>query len=254
MSGMTMAGKILAFVFDMDGVLIDSHATHRLAWKRFLQHEGKSVSDDELAFILEGRTRSEILRHFLGELGETELHVHGRHKDEIFRSLEHHIRPLPGVMAFLEKLRQSGARLAIATSASEIRTASTIERLGLGGYFEAVITASDVQQGKPHPAVYQLACERLETVPSASMAFDDAPAGVQAATSAGMRCIGVAQDERCEVLLRAGAEDVIADFASTKLKMIEAAVMRTPMMPNRDESLHLQGFGADATLPDTPDR
>lgn len=237
---MTLTREILAFVFDMDGVLIDSHAAHRLAWKQFLQHEGKSVADAELAFILEGRTRSEILRHFLGDMHDTALQTHGRRKDEIFRALEHEICPIPGVIAFLERLRRSGARLAIATSASEIRTASTVERLGLGGYFEAVITASDVLQGKPHPAVYQLACERLHTAPSAAMAFDDAPAGIQAAATAGLRCIGVAKHKMRESLLQAGAEKVIPDFACPEVEFIWSTMMGSSIVVRDDESLHCQ--------------
>jgi beta-phosphoglucomutase len=133
-----------AFVFDMDGVLINSHSAHRQAWREFLCSEGVEVSDDELAFILEGRTRSEILRRFLGDLTAAELQQYGRRKDDFFRSLEHQIEPIPGVLWLLERLMRQGMSLAVATSASEIRTFATIERLGLGGCFDAVVTASDV--------------------------------------------------------------------------------------------------------------
>jgi beta-phosphoglucomutase len=62
-----------AVVFDMDGVLIDSHPAHRAAWKEFLHSQNIDFSEADLNFILEGRTRSEILRHFLGELSEAEI-------------------------------------------------------------------------------------------------------------------------------------------------------------------------------------
>jgi HAD superfamily hydrolase (TIGR01509 family) len=231
-----MGQQIRAFVFDMDGVLIDSHSTHRRAWKEFLQSEGRRVSDQELAFILEGHTRSEILRHFLGNLEEEELLAYGSRKDDIFRSLEHEIHAVDGVVAFLEKLRRIGVNLAIATSASEIRTASTIERLGLGGCFDAVITASDVELGKPDPAVYRLACERLNILPSDAIAFDDAHAGVQAAKAAGMRCIGVANRDLREHLLEAGAEAVIADFACAEFRRAEASLLNGGAALESDES------------------
>jgi HAD superfamily hydrolase (TIGR01509 family) len=204
--------KVRAVVFDMDGVLIDSHPVHRAAWTEFLNMRGCNVSDNEFNFILEGHTRSEILRHFFGVLSDSDLLAYGKQKDEIFRALEREIAPVPGVLSFIEKLRQGDVAIAIATSASEIRTSSTIERLGLGGRFEAVITASDVETGKPDPAVYRLACERISIPPGEAVAFDDAPAGIQAALSASMRCIGIASNGIAARLFEAGAEQVIPNF------------------------------------------
>lgn len=205
-------GAIQAVVFDMDGVLIDSHPAHRAAWREFLRVMGREVSETELAFILEGRTRSEILRHFFGDLEDDELQEYGKCKDEIFRGMERQVAPIRGVLAFIEDLRHREIVIAVATSASEIRTFSTIERLGLGGSFEAVITASDVLAGKPDPEVYRLACERLAIAPESALAFDDACAGIQAARSARMRSIGVSNNGHSHELLQAGAERVISDF------------------------------------------
>jgi len=221
-----MKGELRAFIFDMDGVLIDSHSAHRKAWREFLRGEGVEVSDDELAFILEGRTRSEILRRFLGDLPTSELQKCGRRKDDFFRCLEHQIKPVSGVLQFLEQLIQRGLSLAVATSASEIRTFATIERLGLGGCFDAVVTASDVEEGKPDPAVYRLACQRLEISPHFAMAFDDARAGVQAAKSAGMRCLGLASNGLMEQLLLAGAEAVVPSFACPEFKAIAKEIFK----------------------------
>ena len=228
-----MKRELQAFVFDMDGVLINSHAAHRRAWREFLRGEGVRLSDDELGFILEGRTRTEILRHFLGDLTDTELQKYGHCKDDFFRSLEHSIEPVPGILPLLEKLARRGLALAVATSASEIRTFATIERLGLGGCFAAVVTASDVKQGKPDPAVYRLACERLDISPELAIAFDDAPAGVLAARKAGMRCIGVGSNCLGEELLHAGAEMVVSNFACPEFESI-SGMMFTNETPEKD--------------------
>jgi len=207
-------GKVIrGVVFDMDGVLVNSHPVHRAAWRQFLQSIGTEVSEHELAFILEGRTRTEILRHYLGDLPEEDLQRYGRRKDEIFRGMEHEITLIAGVLEFVRQLNSRGIACAVATSASEIRTSSTIERIGLGGCFEAVVTAGDVEAGKPDPAVYRLACERLNVSPQAALAFEDACAGVQSAISAGLRCIGLASNGLRTQLLEMGAEQVIADFA-----------------------------------------
>jgi len=73
-------------VFDMDGVLIDSHPVHRIAWSKFLATVGKSVSEEGLGFILAGRRREEILRHFLGDLPEIEpVRCHEQHDETPIR-------------------------------------------------------------------------------------------------------------------------------------------------------------------------
>ena len=215
--------QIHAVVFDMDGVLIDSHPAHRAAWREFLRLMGREVSELELAFILDGRQRAEILRHFFGHLDDQELQDYGRRKDEIFRGMERHIAPVRGVLDFITELNRRGIVMAVATSASEIRTFSTIERMGLGGCFAAVITASDVLAGKPDPAVYQLACKRMGIAPYAALAFEDASAGIEAAKSAGMRCIGVARNGLTASLLQSGAERVIPHFEGLALDFLAQA-------------------------------
>jgi HAD superfamily hydrolase (TIGR01509 family) len=213
--------NIRAVVFDMDGVLINSHPAHLAAWKAFLRSMGRDLADDELSFILEGRTRNEILRHFLGDLSDSDLQEFGKQKDEIFRLREHEIPAIPGVVDFLTALNGSDIVRAVATSASEIRTVSTIERMGLSEHFEAVITASDVSAGKPDPTVYRLACERLNVSPAQALAFDDAPAGIQSAKSAGMRCIGVSSNGFSRQLLETGAERVIPNFVGLSLEALK---------------------------------
>src|SRR4051794_14831159 len=99
-------GEIRAFVFDMDGVLIDSHPAHFAAWKKFFRTLSINVREQDLAFILEGRTRAEILRHFIGERTDSEIAEYGRRKDEIFRAMEPDIRPFPGIMSFLVELER----------------------------------------------------------------------------------------------------------------------------------------------------
>ena len=214
---MSAIARIHGVVFDMDGVLINSHPAHLTAWKAFLCSVGYQVSDAELSFVLEGRTRSEILCHFLGDLPQHALQEYGKQKDEIFRSMEHKIEAVPGVVEFLGVLAKERIAVAIATSASEIRTFSTIERMGISEHFETVITASDVVTGKPDPMVYRLACERLGVSPEQSIAFDDAPAGIQSAKLAGMRCVGISQNGLARKLLETGAEKIIPDFIGFSL-------------------------------------
>jgi HAD superfamily hydrolase (TIGR01509 family) len=216
-----------AIVFDMDGVIIDSHPAHRKAWRLFLRTLGKQVSEEELAFILDGHKRNDILRHFLGDLPEAELLGYGELKDDYFRRASLSVKPLRGVLRFMQQLRSEGILLGLATSASPSRTFSTLERMNVRHYFSTVITAADVSHGKPDPAVYRLACDRLNVDYGNVLAFEDAVSGIQAAREAGLKCAGVARSPRAEELLLAGAEFVIENFAGLSLGILKSKLVPT---------------------------
>ena len=209
-------------VFDMDGVVIDSHPAHRAAWKAFLEAVGKTVSDSELNIILDGGKREEILKHFLGELSPEQVFEYGRRKDEILRSHAVALEPMAGVVGFLDQLCAAGVGLALATSAGRHRVYDTLEELGIEHYFATIVTGDDVLAGKPDPAIYRLAAERMKQNPEHLLAVEDAVSGVKAARSAGMRCVGVAQNGRAAALRLAGADPIIQDFRSLSFMQVQA--------------------------------
>jgi HAD superfamily hydrolase (TIGR01509 family) len=204
---------IEGIVFDMDGVLIDSHPVHKRAWKKFLDTLGMRVSDEDLSFILEGRRREEILRYFLGDLPDSQIAKYGNQKDQFFEKHVDEVRLIPGVERFLNELKSLGLKTAVATSASASRTLGTLRRLGMIEAFAAIVTGDDVVVGKPDPEVYSLASRRVGLAPEKLLVFEDAPCGVEAARLARMRCVGVTSNGRAELLRRSGAEFVIRDFA-----------------------------------------
>jgi HAD superfamily hydrolase (TIGR01509 family) len=217
---MVNANMLEGIIFDMDGVLIDSHPVHRAAWRKFLRTVGKDIGSEDLDFILEGRRREEILRHFFGELPEETVAEYGRRKDQLFQEDFDRVRPVPGIQTFLEKLKTAGMPAGIATSASSGRTWATLRALNLEDVFVAVVTGDDVSAGKPDPAVYRLAAKEMSLPPEELLVLEDAPCGVQAARSAGMRCIGVATNGRTDALLQAGAERVIPNFVGMSVKKV----------------------------------
>ena len=204
--------QLRAVIFDMDGVIVDSHPAHRKAWRQFLRTFGREVSDVELDFILDGRKRADILRHFLGELSDVEVLEYGKRKDEFFRHSFSEVNLLPGVTELLDHLSSNGIATAIATSASENRTRSTLDRLRLTDRFSVIVTEGDVVRGKPDPAVYRLACQRLGVKARHALAIEDAASGIRAAKAANLVCIGVADRDRSEMLSSAGADRVMENF------------------------------------------
>jgi beta-phosphoglucomutase len=213
-------------VFDMDGVVINSHPAHRAAWKSFLESVGRSVSNEELEIILDGGKREEILKHFLGgELNPEQITEYGKRKDEILRKHGSKLEPMTGVLDFLNQVLHSGIRLALATSASRNRAYATLEELGLSHYFDTIVTGDDVASGKPDPAIYRLAASRMEESSDHLVAVEDAVSGVKAARAAGLLCVGIAHNGRAGALRSAGANPIIEDFRSLSLAQLQASFL-----------------------------
>src|SRR5215813_8249175 len=111
-------GMLRAVIFDLDGVIVDSHPAHLQAWKRFFRSIDKDVTDTDLEFVLEGYKREVILRHFLGELSAGELKYYGERKDALFRGALDQVRPVTGFDAFFQSVQAAGLPVALASSAS----------------------------------------------------------------------------------------------------------------------------------------
>jgi HAD superfamily hydrolase (TIGR01509 family) len=231
-------GQLLGVIFDMDGVLVDSHAVHRKAWRLFFQTLRREVLESELDFILDGRKRADILRHFLGNCSGPELEEFGRRKDCIFRQMQLEVTPVPGAVRVVRELQRSGVALAMATSASRSRACSTLVELGLQNCFQVVVTGEDVLLGKPDATIYRLACKRIEIEPERVLAVEDAISGIRAAVGAGLRCLGVALHETPESLTAAGAVHVVRDFESVSVHDLEGILLRSDRV-----SLHAAAAG-----------
>jgi HAD superfamily hydrolase (TIGR01509 family) len=201
-------------VFDFDGVLVDSHPAHIRAWKKFLESMGRAVSEEQLQFVLDGRRRDDILRHFLGELSDDQLVEYGHRKEQIFRNEATDVRLIDGLLSFLDDLEAAQLILSIASSGSKGRLEFLLRQLDLRRRFRVVITGDKVAHGKPDPALFLRAAQDSGVEPFELIAFEDAVSGVKAATSAGMRCIGIAHLDRASLLLEAGANLVVPDFLS----------------------------------------
>jgi HAD superfamily hydrolase (TIGR01509 family) len=207
-------------IFDMDGVLADTHPIHRRAWREFLYEQGRSVSEKELDYIEEGHKLKEMMIHFLGPLSPSELSAHGERKRQLFYMADAEVRTFPGVVALLRELRGVGIPTAVATSASRVRAHTLLAKLGLEQYFRFIVTGDDVDLGKPDPAIFSRAAQLMDVAPESCLVIEDSSAGVQAANAAGMTCLGIATGERASALLRAGAARIVADLSGLSLQRL----------------------------------
>jgi HAD superfamily hydrolase (TIGR01509 family) len=208
-------------VFDLDGVIVDSHPLHKQAWRSFLTYLGKEVSKAELDFIFEGRKRREILIHFLGELSESDIQLYGNKKDEFFRQASADLKPISGSLEFIKTVRQAELSMAVATSASRQRAEWTLEQLELAECFGVVVSGDDVALGKPNPAIYRIAAQRLSLSPKFLLAVEDSVSGVRSAVSAGLLCIAISPPENAGPLKEAGADRVVPTLMNLSIRDLE---------------------------------
>ena len=208
-------------IFDMDGVLIDSHSLHKKVWAKFLTSLNRPPTEEDLDFVLDGRKRGEILQHFLGDLSPEQLWEYGQRKDEIYWQFSTELRTITGVEEFLGALSAEGIPMAVATSASSGRARDTLAHLGILPHFSILITGDDVDKGKPDPEIFVRAAEKLDLTPKNLLVVEDAVSGVKAAKSARMKCLGIAANGRGELLSEAGADRVIADYREISLRDVQ---------------------------------
>ena len=208
-------------IFDMDGVLIDSHPLHKKVWAKFLTSLDRAPTEEDLDFVLDGRKRGEILQHFLGDLSPDQLWEYGQRKDEIYWQFSTELRTITGVENFLGALSAEGIPMAVATSASSGRARDTLAHLGILPHFSILITGDDVDKGKPDPEIFVRAAEKLDLTPKNLLVVEDAVSGVKAAKSARMKCLGIAANGRGELLSEAGADRVIADYREISLRDVQ---------------------------------
>ena len=184
---------ICAVLWDLDGTLVDSAEYHWLAWCEALSAAGHSFDKDYLVATF-GQRNDRILRAMLGpDATDAEIQRIADDKEARYRDLvrKRGIELLPGAELWLKRLRASGWRQALATSAPRANVAAMVEVLGLTEYFGAIVAAEDVQRGKPDPQVFLQAAQRLGAPTYCCVVVEDAAAGVEGARNAGMRSIGV---------------------------------------------------------------
>jgi beta-phosphoglucomutase family hydrolase len=210
-----------AAIFDMDGVIIDSHPIHKKTWRKFLKLLDKEISEEDLNFVMDGRKREEILRHFLGELSDEEVRLLGHQKEQLFRQEAADIKVTEGLYDVLQQLSAAEIKLGVASSGSESRINYVLDLFHLRHYFEAIVTGNQVTAGKPDPTIFRVTCDRLRVRPTETLVFEDSVSGVKAAKAAGMRCVGLATNGVIATLLEVGADHIIPDFSSVSFDLMQ---------------------------------
>ena len=212
------------FIFDMDGVVIDSNPYHKIAWESFLDGQGYAYDDQTFEKMLSGRTGPTSLKLLFGDDLSEELleqyleEVDGKYQS-ILRNMEK-VTPIAGVHDFISRVKNGRHRLALATSAPPLNIEMGLEKLDMKETFEIIIGKVDVSEGKPHPEVYQKAVDKLGLPKENCIVFEDSLAGIQSALAAGLPVVGIASAHSKEELLEEGVSMVVDDFRDLQLETV----------------------------------
>ena len=190
--------ELKAALFDLDGVLVDSHSFHYQSWQRIADELGLHFNE-KLGDTYRGMERSECLRFLFEEFNNRPVPdddtVHqlterkNKYYHEILSKATSDDLVLPGAVELLEALRAEGVINVVASGSKNAKT--VIDIAGIGGYLDAVIDRFDVEVTKPDPSIFRVALERVNTPAENAVGVEDALLGIEALRGASVKAIGV---------------------------------------------------------------
>src|SRR5690554_3719398 len=181
---------IKAFIFDMDGVIVDSEPLHFEVNRRIMRDFGLEFSD-EFFHAYVGITNEQMwadlierysLNTTIEELQKKDFLL----KKEVFRDLQ----PIKGIPELLTNLKKDGIATGLASSSEREFIEMVLEKLQIRGYFQAIVSGEEVERSKPEPEIFLRAAKLLNVEPADCLVLEDSKHGVEAAKRAGMKCIG----------------------------------------------------------------
>ncbi len=200
-----------AFLFDMDGVIVDSNPVHKIALKQFCEKYGHTLTEDQLYKKIYGRTNKDWIPVVFGNVTDEQIARYTFEKEQLFRDLyEDSIQPLKGLLPFLQKLDHYGIARAIATSAPRENVDFTLEKTRISPYFDVILDESFVERGKPDPDIYLKTAAALGFDPKECIVLEDSLSGVESGKSAGCKVVALSTTHTKEELKK--ADMVIPDF------------------------------------------
>ncbi len=188
-----MHGKVEAFIFDMDGTMIDSMPWHARSWVEFVARHGLKLDVSDILARTTGRTGTECMRElFERELSDAECQALVHEKEEIYRAMFHdNFTEVAGFTAFAKAAEARGLKVAVGTAGDKGNIEFAMSRLKMDPLPLAIVGGDEGFTGKPTPAIFLEAARRIGVAPERCIVFEDAPFGIEAARRGGMRAVAV---------------------------------------------------------------
>lgn len=214
-----------AVLFDMDGVIVDSNPFHKVSLKQFCKSHGHDLSEEQLREKIYGRANKDWIPNVFGPIDPVLAKQYADEKEALFREIyKNDIRPVDGLIEFLEALEKAGVPKAIATSAPRANVDFTLEKTGTGKYFKTILDEAFVSKGKPDPEIYLLTAKAVGLPPQKCIVIEDSLSGVKAGKGAGCKVIGITTTHTREELSE--TDLVIDNFQNLQLSTLFSALFQ----------------------------
>jgi HAD superfamily hydrolase (TIGR01509 family) len=199
-----------AVIFDMDGVIIDNYQYHLDSTVEFVRRKGFNLTPEVVKNELFGRTNADWISDlYNNKISLAEAKVMGEEKEALYREMyAGSVKPVQGLPAFLQMLKNEGVPTALATSAPRSNVDFILNALNLVDFFDAILDESFVENGKPDPEIYLKAAAAIGFEPQHCVVIEDSRAGIESASRAGCKVIGLATTHTRQEL---PATDKVAD-------------------------------------------
>jgi beta-phosphoglucomutase len=179
-----------AFVFDLNGTMINDMQYHIHAWHRIFNALGANISLERMKAECYGKNHEVIERVLPGRFTEEEKNAMSLAKEKAYqKAFLPHLKLLPGLDTFLRNAHEAGIPMSIGSAAIMLNVDFVLDNLHIREYFQALISADDVKKSKPDPETFLKCAQKLKFEPKNCIVFEDAPKGVESALNAGMRCV-----------------------------------------------------------------
>ena len=179
-----------AFLFDLNGTIIDDMQYHITAWHRILNSLGADVSLQRTKEECYGKNGELLERIFPGVYTQAEKDRLSIEKEKAYqKEFKPLLQFIDGFEPFLQKIHGQGIKTAIGSAAITFNIDFVLDGLNIRHLMDAIVSADDVVHSKPHPETFLKCAEALGISPGDCLVFEDAPKGVEAAQNAGMDCI-----------------------------------------------------------------
>jgi mannitol-1-/sugar-/sorbitol-6-/2-deoxyglucose-6-phosphatase len=210
------------FVFDMDGVIIDSEPLWRIAMVKVFNSNGLPV-DEETCAQTTGMRIDEVIRHWnkKSPFTNNEVQVQNDIEEELCKLIIDQGRAMPGFLQSIELIRSQDKKIALATSSSERLVECVLNTLSLKEHFSHVQSAEKLAYGKPHPEVYLLCADASNHHPSNCVAIEDSVNGMISAKAAGMKVIAVPEEKNWNNPKFAVADVILRSLEEFNLETIQ---------------------------------
>ncbi len=208
-----------AFIFDLDGVIVDTAKYHYLAWKKLANELGFEFTKEQNE-LFKGVSRKRCLEILLDignvEASQEQFDKWMVEKNEDYLSYIEDMDAseiLPDVVKALDYLRDKNVPLALGSASKNAKP--ILEKVKLLPYFDVIVDGTDVAKAKPDPEVFLIAAKKMAAKPENCIVFEDAVAGIEAANNAGMTSIGIGDSKTLSE-----ADYVFKDFTEISLDFL----------------------------------